>query len=382
MKKRKYFFIGIGVLGLGVIALTSCGDDSESAQVNSEDTFTKEAISAYNTINYLNLNEVLEDASTTDETNDETGSSETTSSEESSEEVTESSDSTEGTTEETETTEETTEETVDMTEITELIDKGNILAEKKISLEKYESDKEGYLEKQVISYDGKEYVLYVSESETVEGEKKIPRNKTEYEVKTNYSGILLYEDQTYEFIAKHEDDNESDGDIEEKLKLTVNISDTKQVIIKDETETEEDGDIEEKYSCRIVEDGQETEYYKVSREYEDDEYKIKINENGVKYTLKYYTEDEIDYLKVKYDNTKYVFEITTEEIDGVATTTYNLVEEAEDTKTKSHSHKDDKKSDKSYKENNMQPEEIQPEDGTQPQDGMLPEDGSLEEITA
>ncbi len=428
MKKFKKIFLGISSIAC-LAALASCDVANQTTTTVSEDEIrlllAQESISAMTTIDKVYA-ETAEETETTE--TEETPAEETT---------------TEGeTTEDTTTEEEAT--TVDLEEITSLIARANILAENKVSITVEESDREGYIEKQTITYGDKVYVLYVATKNTGEstetqtaleedttlptdmegqmptdmegqmptdmegqmptdmegqmpggfggqgqmptdqnGEMQMPTDmggqmpgcfggqgqmptdqNGEMQMPTDmggqmpggfggqgqmteemnlsgnkmskshkhhghddgdevkYSGIIVYEGNEYEFLAKQE--TESDDECSKnKIRLIVTIDENTEVVIKVKDEVDGE-DTETKFSCKYKVDGETTSKFSVKTETEDGEKKIKITEEGISYKLKYFTEDGVDYVKLYVKDTyKVLLSITTDEAGN---TVYTVVE--------------------------------------------------------
>lgn len=184
---------------------------------------------------------------------------------------------------------------VNMDEILSLVDKANILVENKLTITVSESDREGYVEKQTLSYGDNEYYLYVTSK--IKDSDDDDDDEDEVEEETKYTGILVDKDKEYSFVAEEEYEAEDD-EVESEFKMNVTIDDYTTVIIEQENEIE-GNESETSFSCKYKTNGKTTTAYSVKTEVEDNESKIKIVENGSTYKLKYYTKNNNEYLKVK-----------------------------------------------------------------------------------
>lgn len=184
---------------------------------------------------------------------------------------------------------------VNIDEILSLVDKANILVENKLTITVSESDREGYVEKQTLSYGDNEYYLYVTSK--IKDSDDDDDDDDEVEEETKYTGILVDKDKEYSFVAEEEYEAEDD-EVESEFKMNVTIDDYTTVIIEQENEIE-GNESETSFSCKYKTNGKTTTAYSVKTEVEDNESKIKIVENGSTYKLKYYTKNNNEYLKVK-----------------------------------------------------------------------------------
>ena len=186
---------------------------------------------------------------------------------------------------------------VNMDEILSLVDKANILVENKLTITVSESDREGYVEKQTLSYGDNEYYLYVTSKIKDSDDEDDDEDEDEVEEETKYTGILVDKDKEYSFVAEEEYEAEDD-EVESEFKMNVTIDDYTTVIIEQENEIE-GNESETSFSCKYKTNGNTTTAYSGKTEVEDNESKIKITENGSTYKLKYYTKNNNEYLKVK-----------------------------------------------------------------------------------
>lgn len=224
---------------------------------------------------------------------------------------------------------------VDMDEILALVEKANILAEDKLTITVSESDRDGYVEKQTLSYGDNEYYLYVTtkitdsddedEDDDLDDDEDEDDDDDEDEVEeeTKYTGIIVDGENEYTFVAEEEYEAEDD-EVESEFKMTVALDEYTTVIIEQENEVEGD-ETETEFSCKYKTNGKTTTAYSVKTEVEDNESKIKITENGSTYKLKYYTKNNTDYLKVKMEGSYEVkFSLSQDESGNVV---YTLVDE-------------------------------------------------------
>ncbi len=248
MKKIK--LLGIGACTLALAAtLASCGSDSNSSLTTRGDreTLAIEAVSAFNVTEGFNKKSVM------------------------------------------------AESTVNLEEIEGLIQKANVLKENAIQIQKEESDREGFIEKDTISYGDYKYVMYISnKSVHVDlDDEDDEDDEHEEETESEYEGILISGENEYTFKAKEEIEIEDD-EYESEFTLKVKLDDSNEVKIVQEFEKEDD-EYEESFKCSL----NNKTIYKVSQETEDDETSIKILTEEASYKLKYYTKDSIEYLKFK-----------------------------------------------------------------------------------
>lgn len=213
---------------------------------------------------------------------------------------------------------------VDLDEVKSIIDKGNVLAKDSIKIESYESDREEFLEKKVLTYSDYTYTLYVKESfEEIDTEDDDEDDEVEKEVK--YSGVLVSGDKEYDFFVKEEIEADSD-EYESEFQMTVIVDEDTKVLVKQEYEAEDD-EIEESFECKYTIGGNTLDAYKIKKEYENGKYEIKVRTLNDEFSLKYYTKNLEDLISVKSSNYEVVLKIvkTTDEF-GSEITSYELYE--------------------------------------------------------
>ena len=279
MKKLRNVVLGITSIAT-VAALVSCGgNDTKKGNISASETRTvlaQEGISALNTIDMMKVTPNKKNNSSS----------------------------------------------INMSEITSIIDKANVLAENKLEITISESDRAGYLEKQTLSYGDNEYFLYITSKIQDTDDDDDDDDEDEIEEETKYEGIIVDGENEYPFVAKQELEVEDD-EVESEFKMTVTLDDYTTVIIEQENEVE-DNETETKFSCKYKTNGKTTEAYCVKTEVENGEKKIKVTENNTTYKLKYYTKNNVEYLKVKEEGSyEIILSITLDE-DG--NTVYSVVE--------------------------------------------------------
>ena len=188
----------------------------------------------------------------------------------------------------------------------------------------FESDKEEYQTKEIITYssaeeENLEVVLYYNTKEEIE------QDEEEVEQETTRAGLLIKDETTYKFKTKVEnEEEENEVETEEKFILYTS-EDEKSYIKSTRSEEVEDNEKEVKYSYEIVENNKKVEEFSFKQEVEDNKEKIKFNVNGKEYKIHTYVEQENTYLKVKNEQTN---EITTylKVVDEQGNVTYSIVE--------------------------------------------------------
>ncbi len=273
MKKIKLLGIGACTLALA-IALASCGSESNSSLTTRGDreTLAIEAVSAFNVTEGLNKKSLM------------------------------------------------AESTVNLEEIEGLVQKANVLKANAIQIQKEESDREGFIEKDTISYGDYKYVMYIS-NKSVHVDLDDEDDEHEEETESEYEGILISGEKEYTFKAKEEIEIEDD-EYESEFTLKVKLDDSNEVKIVQEIENEDD-EYEESFKCSL----NNKTIYKVSQEHEDDETSIKIQTEEASYKLKYYTKDSIEYLKFKDSNRDITLKVNKDDKGNISYTVVNYKEE-------------------------------------------------------
>lgn len=217
-------------------------------------------------------------------------------------------------------------------DVKDLIDKTNSIIDSTPKYNKLESDNSDYQNKIEITVINDTYTIYYNEvvkkeyEEFSDGSKRKYKNGTlikevnkgnldldlelpeETEVKTYYTGMVVDSmDLTFEFTGVDKYETEED-EIEKKTELVMFINENSYIEIKNKYEAEED-EIEEKFTYKKVEDGETTFEYKISREVEDDEAEIKVEMPDYSINMQYYEENGNKYLKLKYQDEEYKFQI-------------------------------------------------------------------------
>ena len=188
----------------------------------------------------------------------------------------------------------------------------------------FESDKEEYQTKEIITYssaeeENLEVILYYNTKEEIE------QDEEEVEQETTRAGLLIKDETTYKFKTKVENEQE-ENEVENEEKFILYTSEDEKSYIKStRSEEVEDNEKEVKYSYEIVENNKKVEEFSFKQEVEDNKEKIKFNVNGKEYKIHTYVEQENTYLKVKNEQTN---EITTylKVVDELGNVTYSIVE--------------------------------------------------------
>ena len=188
----------------------------------------------------------------------------------------------------------------------------------------FESDKEEYQTKEIITYssaeeENLEVILYYNTKEEIE------QDEEEVEQETTRAGLLIKDETTYKFKTKVENEQE-ENEVETEEKFILYTSEDEKSYIKStRSEEVEDNEKEVKYSYEIVENNKKVEEFSFKQEVEDNKEKIKFNVNGKEYKIHTYVEQENTYLKVKNEQTN---EITTylKVVDEQGNVTYSIVE--------------------------------------------------------
>ena len=188
----------------------------------------------------------------------------------------------------------------------------------------FESDKEEYQTKEIITYssaeeENLEVILYYNTKEEIE------QDEEEVEQETTRAGLLIKDETTYKFKTKVENEQE-ENEVETEEKFILYTSEDEKSYIKStRSEEVEDNEKEVKYSYEIVENNKKVEEFSFKQEVEDNKEKIKFNVNGKEYKIHTYVEQENTYLKVKNEQTN---EITTylKVVDELGNVTYSIVE--------------------------------------------------------
>ena len=188
----------------------------------------------------------------------------------------------------------------------------------------FESDKEEYQTKEIITYssaeeENLEVILYYNTKEEIE------QDEEEVEQETTRAGLLIKDETTYKFKTKVENEQE-ENEVETEEKFILYTSEDEKSYIKStRSEEVEHNEKEVKYSYEIVENNKKVEEFSFKQEVEDNKEKIKFNVNGKEYKIHTYVEQENTYLKVKNEQTN---EITTylKVVDEQGNVTYSIVE--------------------------------------------------------
>ena len=188
----------------------------------------------------------------------------------------------------------------------------------------FESDKEEYQTKEIITYtsaeeENLEVILYYNTKEEIE------QDEEEVEQETTRAGLLIKDETTYKFKTKVENEQE-ENEVENEEKFILYTSEDEKSYIKStRSEEVEHNEKEVKYSYEIVENNKKVEEFSFKQEVEDNKEKIKFNVNGKEYKIHTYVEQENTYLKVKNEQTN---EITTylKVVDELGNVTYSIVE--------------------------------------------------------
>ena len=188
----------------------------------------------------------------------------------------------------------------------------------------FESDKEEYQTKEIITYssaeeENLEVILYYNTKEEIE------QDEEEVEQETTRAGLLIKDETTYKFKTKVENEQE-ENEVENEEKFILYTSEDEKSYIKStRSEEVEHNEKEVKYSYEIVENNKKVEEFSFKQEVEDNKEKIKFNVNGKEYKIHTYVEQENTYLKVKNEQTN---EITTylKVVDEQGNVTYSIVE--------------------------------------------------------
>lgn len=188
----------------------------------------------------------------------------------------------------------------------------------------FESDKEEYQTKEIITYssaeeENLEVILYYNTKEEIE------QDEEEVEQETTRAGLLIKDETTYKFKTKVENEQE-ENEVETEEKFILYTSEDEKSYIKStRSEEVEHNEKEVKYSYEIVENNKKVEEFSFKQEVEDNKEKIKFNVNGKEYKIHTYVEQENTYLKVKNEQTN---EITTylKVVDELGNVTYSIVE--------------------------------------------------------
>lgn len=212
-------------------------------------------------------------------------------------------------------------------EITTLLDEIDLLLanfDYQYSSNIFESDKEEYQTKEIITYssaeeENLEVILYYNTKEEIE------QDEEEVEQETTRAGLLIKDETTYKFKTKVENEQE-ENEVETEEKFILYTSEDEKSYIKStRSEEVEHNEKEVKYSYEIVENNKKVEEFSFKQEVEDNKEKIKFNVNGKEYKIHTYVEQENTYLKVKNEQTN---EITTylKVVDELGNVTYSIVE--------------------------------------------------------
>lgn len=203
----------------------------------------------------------------------------------------------------------------------EVISKVSGIIGANVNVEEVSSDKEGYQIKRNITIDSQVYTIYISNVNSSSKE-DVEDNETETEYKTTYDGIITFNDVTYEFRACEKIETEvEENETETKLDMFIKLSDEKYIKVKQTKEVEEeDGkvEVEEKFEIELREQKSKTTLFKIKRCVEDNEEVIKLEMDNVEYTVKYFTKDGNNYVSIKVDDTKCVYQVVVNE-DNVVT---------------------------------------------------------------
>ncbi len=214
-------------------------------------------------------------------------------------------------------------------EVSTILAQANVLAnaEDKLLVTEETSDKEEYLNKNVVSFTDVTnttytYALYfndvITNTEVEEGEE---------ETEVKYQGIAVVDEMTYNFKFESETEIE-ENETETSLKFMLFMDETSYISIENSFETEEN-EMEASYRYTVVENGVKTSSYKLNQETENGKTHMVLTFNGVKYIIK---EKEVEgkvlvYVKVKGQKEEFVYEkveVTNE--DGSVTVSYVVYE--------------------------------------------------------
>lgn len=167
----------------------------------------------------------------------------------------------------------------------EIIDQADLIINNnaEFSFISIESDREGYLNLNIISFKDHEGNVHAFKLYYNDVTEKVEEDDDEIETKLSYTGLVVYNDNEYTFEFSSETEVEED-ETEIETKLVIFTGENSYISIKNESENEKN-EIEEEFSYKVVEDGKTILSYSVSNEFEDGKTKVKVKLNGETYKI-------------------------------------------------------------------------------------------------
>ena len=224
------------------------------------------------------------------------------------------------------------------------------------SVEKTESDREGYAYLDVISFsigDEEEiaYSLYYNletfnheavddDDEVMPGEGSMNQNQygqddndddDDNEKHYRIRGLAIVGEEEYRFMSKTESEIEDD-ETETELRFMLWKAEGNFIAIKQEIEIEgtpgtADYEYEEEFHYMVIENGEVVRQFKLELENEDNKVELEVRLDGVKYEVTYFSVDGKNFLKVEVEGDgTYIYEkvVTTDAETGETTISYVL----------------------------------------------------------
>lgn len=191
-----------------------------------------------------------------------------------------------------------------------------ILLENEVKVEEISVSESEYLEAYLASYDSKIYTLYITSLKTEE-----ESEDDEYEVEKKYTGIINYEERSYDFTLTYKTEQE-ENEYEDEVTFKMKVNENSFITIEKGYETEEN-EYEEYFSYKSEINGIK-ESYKVKKEIEENENTLVVKFDNLEYKYSFYTENEKEYVKVKIDGYDSFTLLKTIDNDGEAM--YSLTE--------------------------------------------------------
>ncbi|MGM9971080.1 MAG: hypothetical protein ACI35W_01565 [Anaeroplasmataceae bacterium] len=197
------------------------------------------------------------------------------------------------------------EETVDTTTdnsteyLPEIIEQADLIItnDANFSFVSIESDREDYLNLNIISFNDYEGATHTFKLYYNDVTEKVDTDDDEVETKISYTGLVVYNEMEYSFKFESKTEVEED-ESEVKTKLVIYTGENSYISIKNECETEED-EIEEKFTYKVVENNETVVSYSISTEIENGETKVKVKINGETIKLEETIKDDKHYISFK-----------------------------------------------------------------------------------